>query len=196
MMLIVGLGNPGREYAYTRHNVGFLVLDTLAAHQNIQFQPSTGEYWSASFLSGEEHVTLLKPTTFMNNSGVAVQQFVDRQNIPIERIFVVCDDFQLPLGTLRLRASGSDGGHNGLASVIYHLQSDLFGRLRCGIGSAEMPADKSDKADFVLSQFTKQEFTLVSAMIQRAADASMSMVTDGITAAMNRFNTRIREPEV
>ena len=129
----------------------------------------------------------------MNNSGFAVRELSDRFQVPLDKLLVVCDDFQIPLGSLRLRAQGSDGGHNGLASVILELRTDAFPRLRCGIGSGKMPADKTDMKDFVLDEFDAAELPLVREMVGRASDASVSFVARGIEAAMNEFNQVVRQ---
>ncbi|HVN48323.1 MAG TPA: aminoacyl-tRNA hydrolase [Bacteroidota bacterium] len=188
MHLIVGLGNPGRQYEYTRHNIGFLVVNQLAASLKATFRPAQGEYWIASCSLNGLDVVLMKPTTYMNNSGIAVQQFLEAQTLPLEQLLVVCDDIQLPLGSLRIRTSGSDGGHNGLASIIYHIQSENIPRLRCGIGSEHLPTDKSSMVDFVLSEFETDEQEIVGTMIQHAADACCVFITKGIVSAMNQFN--------
>ncbi len=189
MHLIIGLGNPGREYELTRHNLGFLVADELAGSARSAFQPGKGEYWLAKCSLNESTFIVLKPVTYMNSSGIAVEDFLQREKISLGDTLVVCDDFQLPLGTVRLRPSGSDGGHNGLASIIYHLQTDQFPRLRCGIASTTMPADKSMMADFVLERFAKPELPAVKRMVDRAKEASIAFVEDGIDGAMNRFNS-------
>jgi PTH1 family peptidyl-tRNA hydrolase len=188
MHLIIGLGNPGREYELTRHNLGFLVADELAASARSAFRPGKGEYWLAQCSLNESAFIVLKPVTYMNNSGIAVEEFLQQEEISLEHILVVCDDFQLPLGTLRLRPGGSDGGHNGLASIIYHLQTDQFPRLRCGIGSEAMPAEKPMIVNFVLDSFTKAELPVVKRMVNRAREATLAFVEDGIGGAMNRFN--------
>jgi peptidyl-tRNA hydrolase, PTH1 family len=196
MYCIVGLGNHGSEYEKTRHNVGFLVVDELAAASRVAFRPGKGEYWFAQSSLNNEEVTLLKPTTFMNNSGLAVQDFLNQWEIPVEKLLIVCDDFQLPLGTIRLRQNGTDGGHNGLSSVIYHLQTDQFARLRCGIASVAMPEDKTKMKDFVLEQFSEFEFPNVKLMLERARDACMSYIEYGIDRTMNRFNTKLNEENI
>ncbi len=193
MYLIVGLGNPGNEYVQTRHNVGFLVADQLAASMNTQFHAGKGEFWLAECSLKNVEVTVLKPVTYMNNSGIAVQEFFEQQQIALENILIICDDFQLPLGTIRLRKDGSDSGHNGLSSVIYHLQTDQFARLRCGIASMSMPPEKSKMKDFVLDRFPESELRIVENMVERARDASISFVMDGIDQAMNKFNAKQEE---
>jgi peptidyl-tRNA hydrolase, PTH1 family len=188
MYLIVGLGNPGNEYIGTRHNVGFMVADQLAAFWNVQFQAGKGEYWLAQCSLKDVDVAVLKPATYMNNSGIAMEEFLERQEISLENILIVCDDFQLPIGTIRLRKDGSDSGHHGLSSIIYHLQTDQFPRLRCGIASVNMPPEKSKRKDFVLDRFRESERRMVENMVERARDACSSFIMDGIDQAMNKFN--------
>ena len=190
MVMFTGLGNPGREYESTRHNIGFRILDALSEDLKIPLNPGKGdyEYGVGSFKTIE--VGLLKPLTYMNNSGEAVLDIRDRYDIPLERFLILCDDFQLPLGHLRLRPFGSDGGHNGLASVIYHLKSNSFPRLRCGIASEHMPADKALMARFVLEPFDRSEEAAVSTMIERAAEAALMVASDGLERTMNFFNRK------
>lgn len=185
--MIVGLGNVGREYETTRHNVGFMVVDLLASKARRTFEAGKGDYYFCRIRHAGEDVLLLKPTTFMNDSGIAVKDAADRFDIDIADMLVVYDDFNLPLGKLRLRKSGSDGGHNGIYSVIYHLNDDAFPRLRCGIGTGEVVPGK-DMAGFVLSEFAADERPEVEKMIKAAADAAYVFVSSGIQNAMNRFN--------
>jgi peptidyl-tRNA hydrolase, PTH1 family len=196
MPLIVGLGNPGRQYEFTRHNTGVLVVDRLAASLKASFRPAKGEYWFASCSLNGLDVVLMKPTTYMNNSGIAVQQCIETHALPLEQVLIICDDFQLPLGSLRFRTNGSDGGHNGLASIIYHVQSESIPRLRCGIGSAHVPSDKTLMADFVLSEFEDDEHEIVGTMLQQAEEACKVFIIDGIDKAMNRFNIRPTTTEI
>ena len=193
MILIVGLGNPGNEYFRTRHNVGFMVADQFAASRNIHFQAGKGEFWLAQCSLKNAEVTVLKPVTSMNNSGIAVQEILEQQPIALEHILIVCDDFQLPLGTVRLRKEGSDGGHHGLSSVLYHLQTDQFARLRCGIASASLPSEKSKRKEFVLEDFQDSEVRIVEEMVERARNACLSFMMDGIDQAMNAFNSKPSE---
>jgi PTH1 family peptidyl-tRNA hydrolase len=191
MVCIIGLGNPERRYEGTRHNLGFDVLDCLADRLRTPFKEGKGEYLLASCEVGEAPVKLVKPMTYMNDSGVAVADVAQRFEVPLDQLIVVCDDFQLPLGQLRVRLKGSDGGHNGLYSVIYHLQSDLFPRIRCGIASPSMPKEKDRMADFVLEGFEPAEMPIVREMIGKAADASLLAIQRGLTAAMNEFNKKV-----
>jgi PTH1 family peptidyl-tRNA hydrolase len=187
-LIIVGLGNPGSEYRDTRHNIGFLVLDELATRLEKGFKPGKGEYLLMTAPIGIRHAVLVKPTTYMNNSGLAVIDVLSRYSAGADDLLVVGDDFALPLGTLRLRARGSDGGHNGLYSVIYNLGSDSFPRLRCGIGKQIMPA-KHAMQQFVLSPFDRDEREVASAMVVRAADAVTLFATSGITRTMDSYNS-------
>ncbi len=193
MYLIVGLGNPGNEYVRTRHNLGFLVADSLAASMDKSFSAGKGEFWFAQCSLNTINVTVLKPATYMNNSGIAVREFLEQSQIPIENILIVCDDFQLPIGTIRLRKYGSDNGHKGLSSIIYHLQTDQFARLRCGIASTSMPSEKSNMKDFVLDNFPESELKTLEIMVACARDVCKSFVLDGIDQAMNKFNTKQSE---
>jgi peptidyl-tRNA hydrolase, PTH1 family len=193
MHLIVGLGNPGNEYTGTRHNVGFMVADHLAASVDAPFDAGKGEFWLAQCSLKNVEFTILKPVTYMNNSGIAVHEFLERQQIAWENILIVCDDFQLPIGTIRLRKDGSDNGHHGLSSIIYHLQTDQFARLRCGIASVSMPLEKSKMKDFVLDSFRESELRIVEHMVERARDACTSFLMDGIDQAMNSFNAKPTE---
>jgi peptidyl-tRNA hydrolase, PTH1 family len=193
MHLIIGLGNPGSRYADTRHNLGFLVVDEIAKHCKVDFKPAKGEYWLANCSLNDTDVAVLKPVTYMNDSGVAVREFLEQCEVPLENLIVICDDFRLPLGTIRIRNNGSDGGHNGLSSIIYHLQSHQLPRLRCGIASANMPVDKTMMKDFVLENFHPSEIAAVNQMILRARDACLVYLKDGIEQAMNQFNANLLE---
>lgn len=190
MHALVGLGNPGSEYEGTRHNLGFAVLDALSGLLKVRLRPGPGNYRSCSGLIGRETVLLVQPMTYMNNSGEAVQAVVESYRLELRDLLVIVDDFQLPLGALRLRLKGSDGGHNGLYSIIYHLRSHEFPRLRCGIAGDSMPADKREMARFVLSPFERHERDAVRDLTVRARDAAVVAVTDGLEAAVNRFNRK------
>lgn len=185
--MIVGLGNPGREYEATRHNMGFMVVDLLASRARKTFLPGKGEYYFAKLRHSGEDITLMKPTTFMNNSGIAVRDAVERFDVDITDLLIVYDDFNIPLGKLRMRKGGSDGGHNGIYSVIYHLNDDGFPRLRCGVGTGEVVPGR-DMAGFVLSEFDESELGEVRGMTENAAEAALTFVRSGIQAAMNKFN--------
>ena len=169
------------------------MADVLASKLKCNFRPGKGEYVAGvGSLTGSD-ILIVKPVTYMNESGIAVAGIVEEFKVSYDRMLVVVDDFQIPLGSLRMRPSGSDGGHNGLISIIYQLQSDSFPRLRCGIGSPEMPQDRSLMADFVLSEFTSAERPAIEEMVVRAADACLSFVRDGIDKTMSAFNRKGEE---
>lgn len=191
MYCLVGLGNPGHEYQHTRHNVGFDVLEVLAHRLRVSFAPGKGDYQIADGSFKNSEVLLLRPLTYMNNSGEALLDIRNRFDIPLERFLVICDDFQLPLGQLRLRPDGSDGGHNGLYSIIYHLKSTTFPRLRCGIAPEPLPSDRIQMDRFVLELFSREERPIVESMILRAGEASLSFVTEGIQHTMTLFNQQL-----
>ncbi len=185
--MVVGLGNVGRGYQDTRHNVGFMVVDEVSGRFRKKFSAGKGDYFFSKFTHAGEDVVLMKPTTFMNNSGIAVKDAVEKFGIRSDDLLVVYDDFNIPLAKLRLRKGGSDGGHNGVYSIIYHLNDDRFPRLRCGIGTEEVNS-RADMSDFVLSKFETGEIPEVNKMIDNAADAVFVFVNEGIDAAMNRYN--------
>jgi peptidyl-tRNA hydrolase, PTH1 family len=178
--LIVGLGNPGPEYAGTRHNVGFQCVDLIAER--------LGARWlrldDALVAVADEKLVLAKPLTFMNRSGPAVARLLDRRAVPTSQALVIYDDMDLPLGTLRLRARGSAGTHNGMRSVIAALGTEHLARLRIGIGQAS----PGGAIDHVLSGFTPDERPLVQEQLERAADAGLSWANEGAEVAMNRYN--------
>lgn len=153
MQLIVGLGNPGNQYNFTRHNFGFLALDFLFKQQGLSWEPH--EKFHAIYKQHGDYI-YIKPQTFYNNSGLAVRTFMDFYKIPLENLLVICDDFNLPFGVTRLRKKGSAGGNNGLKSVIQHLGTEDFARLRLGTGNDEL-RNKLGDVDFVLSKFTAEE---------------------------------------
>jgi PTH1 family peptidyl-tRNA hydrolase len=188
-VLVVGLGNPGSEYAETRHNAGWMAVDELAARHKRRFVREGGNFLGVSVTAGEKEFRLIKPLTYMNASGEAVREALLRYQLPVSSVMVVVDDFQLPLGTLRLRTSGSGGGHNGLASIIGGLGTDEFCRLRLGIGPAGGALPAEGWKDFVLSPFHAEEREAVRTMVVRAADAVEAVISTGIDRAMNVYNT-------
>jgi peptidyl-tRNA hydrolase, PTH1 family len=187
-VIVAGLGNPGAHYAGTRHNVGFRVADELGRRHRAAWVPCAGPGLEARCLVRDQPVFLLKPLTFMNGSGAAVTAALDRHQVPAGRLLVVVDDIALPLGRLRMRPGGSDGGHNGLGSVIQELASEAFPRLRCGIAGEEPPAGEFLR-DFVLSPFAPTEVPEAEVMIRRAADMVEEFAVSGIEAAMNICNS-------
>lgn len=185
MKVVVGLGNPGVKYQRTRHNVGFLVLGELARRHGaggtkVKFEAEVAE----AVLAGQS-LLLVAPQTYMNASGRCVRKLVDFYELPSQDLLVICDDFHLELGRLRLRPSGSAGGQKGLQDIIGRLGTQEFARLRVGIGT---PPPRIDPADYVLSRFRTEERDLVDEAVKRAADGAELWVTDGLQAAMNRVN--------
>ncbi len=186
---VVGLGNPGSEYMKTRHNIGFMVVETLSAQFKCVWRPGQGDYLiSRAEMSGKSAV-FVKPLTYMNNSGEAVRDVLERFLVPISNLIVVVDDFAFELGMIRVRSKGSDGGHNGLRSIIYELNTDEFTRIRCGIKKPTMPG-KSEMADFVLSPFDDDEREAVTEMVGTAAEAVKEFVRSGIGRTMTKFNAK------
>jgi peptidyl-tRNA hydrolase, PTH1 family len=185
-MGVVGLGNPGQRYARTRHNIGFHVLDRLADILHIREFSFVSNRHEAVGRHGEWDVFLCKPLTYMNLSGEAVIPWMAQYDLRAAEILVVYDEVQLPLGQLRLRGGGSDGGHNGLASVIEEAGTDGIPRLRCGVGFS---TESADLAEYVLSPFNTEELPHVASMIDRAADAALAVMDIGMQRAMNIFNT-------
>ena len=184
--LIVGLGNPGTKYAFTRHNAGFLCLELLAEQQNVKINRIKFKGVLGETRLGGHRCLLLKPQTFMNNSGESVREAAAFYKIPPERILVIFDDVSLPCGRLRIRRKGSDGGHNGVKSIIYHLGSDAFPRIKLGVG--EKPDPEWDLADWVLSAFGKQELIALREASEKACDAAQKIVCGDIEQAMGLYN--------
>ncbi len=184
--IIAGLGNPGTQYENTRHNCGFMAAETLAdiyetPLKRLRFKSLTGE-----ISIGGKRCLVMKPTTFMNNSGDAVEEAAVFYKIPPERILVIYDDISLDVGRLRIRGKGSDGGHNGMKSIILRLNSDNFPRIRIGVG--EKPNKDYDLADWVLSRFTKEEGEKLETALSNSAKAAELIVEGKINEAMNLYN--------
>lgn len=185
MALIAGLGNPGKEYSGTRHNIGFDLADRIAGILSINFKPGKGAYMVAEGRFKSKKVILLKPTTFVNRSGTALRKAIAEYNIQPEESLVCYDDLNLPVGTIRLREKGSAGGHNGIADIIEKIKTDHFPRLRIGIGN-EFP--KGKQSEFVLSPFERQEEPLVKESLELAEEAVLLFIREGIVKAMNQYN--------
>jgi PTH1 family peptidyl-tRNA hydrolase len=181
-VVIFGLGNPGKEYARTRHNLGFMVLDALAHSFGARFRKRAA--WHEAKVSiGGAVCALVKPTRFMNLSGEVVKDYLA---LHPDEFIVTCDDLALPFGKLRIRTRGSDGGHNGLANIIYHLGQGNFPRVRMGIGAV---LEGMDGADYVLSEFIEEERRVLPDFVEAGKDALVMVVEQGIAAAMNHFNS-------
>lgn len=182
--LIAGLGNIGQEYAGTRHNVGFKVLDTLAAQKEVDFEPARlGDI--ASFKIKGRSVLCLKPSTYMNRSGKALRYWLEKEKIPLENLLVITDDINIPFGTLRLKTKGSDGGHNGLKDIQQVLGTTQYSRFRFGVGSEFA---KGGQVNYVLSPWLEEEQEALKERMQRSAELVSSFVLAGPKITMNQFN--------
>lgn len=184
--LVVGLGNPGPKYDWTRHNMGFLVIDQLADREHIPVQRLKHKSLTNTAVLGGQSVLLMKPTTYMNLSGEAVGEAARFYKIPPERVLVISDDVSLPQGKLRVRRSGSAGGHNGLKNIISHLGTDQFPRIKVGVGGKPHP--DHDMADWVLGKFSGPDRKVMEEAIARAADAVTLYLEKGPDQAMAKFN--------
>lgn len=183
-MTIFGLGNPGTNYIRTRHNIGFMTVDNIARRLGIKFHHAPGRFLARTRYAGDE-LLLVKPLLYMNESGVVVKEQLDARP---DNFLVVVDDLALPFGQLRIRPRGSDGGHRGLASIIYHLQTTNFPRLRIGIGAPR----EMDAVKYVLSPFSGEELKHLPEILERATDACLTIVSEGLEMAMNRFNPAVQ----
>lgn len=184
--LVVGLGNIGSEYAYTRHNMGFIVLDAWAQASNIVF--STERYGDIAELSFKgRKIHLLKPSTYMNLSGNAVRYWMNKLNVPVENLVVICDDLNLPFGTLRMRKKGSDGGHNGLRNIQELIETQEYCRIRMGIGN---DFKSGEQADFVLGKLSKEDMDEVKELCTKVISGIKDIVFTGVDRAMNSFNSK------
>ena len=186
MFLIVGLGNPGRDYVGTRHNMGFEAIDAICAKYDItmnkeKFRAQVGE----GRIAGEK-VLVIKPQTYMNLSGESVREFRDFYKLEPEEILVIYDDISLPTGKLRIRERGSAGGHNGIKNIIFQLGTDVFPRMKIGVGQPEHP--DFDCKDYVLGKFSKEETEVLTKTVIRVAEAVETLIKDGTPKAMNQFN--------
>jgi len=184
--LIIGLGNPGEKYEDTRHNIGFKVLDNLASLSNISF--STDKLADVATVKFKgRNLVLVKPNTFMNLSGKAVNYWMQKEKIPIKNILVVTDDIALPFGSIRMRAKGSDGGHNGLKNIIEVLSSSVFSRIKFGIGSE---FSRGNQSNYVLGKWSDEEKEFLQEKIDTVVKMIQSFSTVGVSRTMNDFNRR------
>ncbi len=184
--LIVGLGNPGLEYAQTRHNAGFMTLDLLAEREHTEIKRMKFKSLCGDAVIAGKRCLLMKPTTYMNNSGQAVAEAMQFYKLPIDHIIVVYDDISLEPSRLRIRRKGSDGGHNGIKSIIYLSGEDTFPRIKLGVG--KKPRPDYNLADWVLSRFTKEELEQLHIAAEHACESIALMVNGKIDEAMNRYN--------
>jgi PTH1 family peptidyl-tRNA hydrolase len=184
--IVLGIGNPGKRYENTRHNIGFFILQNFAEKYSISFIPSKFDYYYAEGeLEGSAFV-LIKPATYVNNSGIAAAQALKYFNTGLEDLLVIADDINLGTGTIRVRASGGDGGHNGLKSIIYHICSESFPRIRIGIGSE---FDKGYLADYVLSKFHKEDFPLIKDSTEKTLSLIREFIIGGIKQMLD-YNSK------
>lgn len=184
MVALIGLGNPGGEYLKTRHNIGFMVVELLSKNLRAELKPGKGEYLIAQSEYGGKRLLLVEPITYVNGSGAAASQLLSLFSLELSQLLVICDDVNLPLGRIRIRRSGSNGGHRGLGSIIYHLGEEKFPRLRIGIGGGE----RDDLVGFVLGEFTPEEKEVIGKAIEQAAEACLVFARDGLQEVMDRFN--------
>jgi PTH1 family peptidyl-tRNA hydrolase len=188
LLAIFGLGNPGKKYQDTRHNIGFIVLDYIALNAGIPFKYGKGDYYFADMMFEGEKVMLAKPTTYMNESGLAVHHLNNYFKLSIDAMLIVYDDFQLPLGTIRFRQRGSDGGHKGIKSIIETLGTTAVNRLRIGIGDPNRGA-----VDYVLSPFNRQDRKTLAEILPIVSDGIKCWITQGIERAMTLYNRSYKD---
>lgn len=184
--LLVCLGNPGKQYENTRHNIGFLTADEIERRSGVKINKLRYRALTGEVKLGGERVLVMKPQTYMNLSGEAVKLAGAFYKIPPERVIVISDDVSLPLGKLRIRANGSAGGHNGLKNIIQHLGTDAFPRIKVGVGAPAHP--EHEMVDWVIGNFTPAEKKVVSEAVGRAADAVECLIEKGVSEAQNKFN--------
>ena len=182
MKLIVGLGNPGKKYELTRHNCGFLVIDQYAKNNNLSFKSKYNGLYSEQLVQGEKFI-LLKPQTYMNLSGNCVQKFVNFYNINVDDIYVIYDDINFEVGKYKIRRNGSDGGHNGIKSIIHSLNSQEFHRIKIGINKNEIPLE-----DYVLQKFSKKEFSVIEKTVEEIVNIIDEISIMDIDKIMEKYN--------
>ena len=195
MKLIIGIGNPGVNYINTRHNIGFQILEKFSQVHNLIFRPSKGKFWFVESKLDAFHFFLVKPSTYVNNSGVVVKEIIDHFNIKVSDTLIIYDDTNLDTGVLRIRKSGSDGGHNGIKSIIYHLEKDNFPRLRIGIGS---PSDEQQLADYVLSNFTQDDLNILVPKYPLIIELIEKFIISGSAGMLDHFSkvSKINSPNI
>ena len=188
--LLIGLGNPGREYADTRHNFGFMLIDRLAVRLNARGMKVQSKAIVTNASYEERKLILAKPQTYMNLSGQSVQGLVHFYKLPMNNVMILSDDLDIPFGTIRIRASGGPGGQRGLSSILERLGTKEVPRLRLGIGR---PPGRMDASNYVLQNFSRSDMQAISEILDRAADAVLAFVSHGLNKAMNEFNGDVRE---
>lgn len=185
MRIVIGIGNPGKKYVNTRHNIGFYILDQFAQKNNIDFIPSKGEFWKTESNINAFRFLLIKPTTYVNNTGFVVKNLIDNLNLTLDNILIIYDDANLNLGKIRIRNSGSDGGHNGIKSIIYNLESENFPRIRIGIGKPEY---SEDMTDYVLSDFIKDEKKIIQEKLPFLYELLTVFICEGYDKMLDHFS--------
>ena len=190
MRLILGIGNPGNKYKYNRHNVGFIVLDHFASLNSLAFTASQGDYYFARGSLSDNDYQLIKPTTYVNNSGIAAKQVLEQNKLHIEDLLVIHDDVNLPHAEIRVKARGGDGGHNGLSSVLWHLMSDEFARIRIGVGS---DFERGDMAEYVLTDFNDNEMKMLDEKFDTVSTLIDEFITGGVNGLLDA-NSRLSNP--
>ena len=187
MKLIVGLGHPGDNFQLTKHNFGFWIIDQLVDQRSLKYKAGKGDYIIAS----DKHLMFVKPTTYVNHSGLAIKQILSYYNkISINDLIIIYDDIDINLGDIRFKTDGSDGGHNGIKSIIYHLESNIFNRLKIGIATDD---NMRPSEEYVLNPFPKKNIKLVKEVIAHASDSINYYLDHGINKSMNNFNKRNNE---
>jgi peptidyl-tRNA hydrolase, PTH1 family len=192
LKLIVGIGNPGKKYEFTRHNIGFIILDRLAQKHNISFQPSKFDYYQTGGELNSTRFFLIKPTTYVNNSGLALLDFLSVTPVETDDILLIHDDINLATGRIRIKRSGSSGGHNGIESVIYHLENDQFSRIRFGIGNE---FDKGEMADYVLDKFDSKDSEILDAGIEFGLNLAENFIMGGYKGMADYFSKASQPPK-
>ena len=185
MFLIAGLGNPGKQYFATRHNIGFSAIDYISQKNGIDVTKIKHKALVGEGVIAGEKVLLVKPQTFMNLSGESIGEIVSWYKIPNDKILIIYDEVSLPVGSLRIRKKGSDGGHNGVKSIILHLNSDVFGRIKIGVGAKP---EGYDLASYVLGKLTDEDAKVIFELLGLTNDAVIEYITNGADSAMNKFN--------
>ncbi len=191
MYIVVGLGNPSRKYENTRHNIGFELIDYIARTENVKVKKLKHKALIGEFIHAGEKVLLVKPQTFMNLSGDSVLSLLNYYNINLEKLIVVYDDIDIPLGNVRIRKSGSAGSHNGMKDIIYKIKDNGFPRIRIGIGKP----DKIDLKNFVLSGYSKEEVPIMEEAVVNTYKAVMTIIEQDIDIAMNKYNSKKKKKE-
>ena len=187
--LVVGLGNIGAEYFNTRHNIGFMILDAWAQASNLVFEPARYGDIAVAKIKGREFY-LLKPSTYMNLSGNAVRYWIQKLDIPLENVVIICDDLNIPFGSIRMRKSGSDGGHNGLKNIQELIETQNYARIRLGIGN---DFEQGRQVDFVLGKFEDEQVTEIQEMSKKIVSGMSTWAFLGIDRAMSQINTKVQK---